>query len=434
MAAHEPHDIRAPLLDPDAEAAEAREPVADSSVQLADKASSSGGAWPLTTAIMVGEMLGVGSLAMPAAFARLGWVAALSVLVAMGAAVAFSGVMFSRLGTLLPGARSFDDLGAAAFGRRGRILAFCTVNVAIFAAPALLHLTCAESLQQIFAHQGLTHTQAILIIAAVILPLSQARHLEHVSWLSLVGTLGMLTALGVACGKLLFMAPRHEPAAPTPSGSTPPSDPEIRHGFYAVLVALMDAVFAFGGQQNWVRYMTGLKKKAHFKYAATAASAIMTAAFIIMGSVGYWRLGTHFDQTQPITSVLPLDAWTPVMNGGLLAHCILAYQIDLNVWAHTALLLVAPRYADPQPPTAPPSDHRRSAMLWLLFSLLGAACCTLIAWVVPFFNTVMGLIAAIGDMSAAFVLPAAFCLVLTRRRMRRPPNLCIARDGSAVAE
>lgn len=97
-----------------------------------------------------------------------------AVLVAMGVAVAFSGVMFSRLGTLLPGARSFDDLGAAAFGRRGRILAFCTVNVAIFAAPALLHLTCAESLQQIFAHQGLTHTQAILIIAAVIIPLTQA--------------------------------------------------------------------------------------------------------------------------------------------------------------------------------------------------------------------------------------------------------------------
>lgn len=91
----------------------------------------------------------------------------------MGAAVAFSGVMFSRLGTLLPGARSFDDLGAAAFGRRGRILAFCTVNVAIFAAPALLHLTCAESLQQIFAHQGLTHTQAILIIAVIIIPLTQ---------------------------------------------------------------------------------------------------------------------------------------------------------------------------------------------------------------------------------------------------------------------
>ncbi len=82
----------------------------------------------------------------------------------------------------------------------------------------------------------------------------QVRGLEHVSWLSLVGTLGMLTALGVACIKLLMMAPppeqgRHASAV----GSDPPSDPELQHGFYAVLVALMDIVFAFGGQQNWVR-------------------------------------------------------------------------------------------------------------------------------------------------------------------------------------
>lgn len=75
--------------------------------------------------------------------------------------------------------------------------------------------------------------------------------------------------------------------------------------------------------------MIGIRKKAHFKYAASAASAIMTTAFVVMGSVGYWRLGNNFDQTQPITSVLPLDAWTPVMNGGLLAHCLLAYQVSI---------------------------------------------------------------------------------------------------------
>ena len=81
----------------------------------------------------------------------------------------------------------------------------------------------------------------------------QVRGLEHVSWLSLVGTLGMMTAMGVACAKLLLMVP---PASPD-SGALaarrhPPSDPELRHGFYAILVALMDIVFAYGGQQNWV--------------------------------------------------------------------------------------------------------------------------------------------------------------------------------------
>lgn len=94
-------------------------------------------------------------------------------------------------------------------------------------------------------------------------------------------------------------------------------------------------------------------------------------------------------------------------------------QIDLNVWAHTVLLLLAPQWADPPHAAAPLSHQRASAVAWLTASLLGAAWCTLIAWAVPFFSTVMGLIAAVGDMSAAFILPALFCLRLVRPAMRR---------------
>ena len=96
-----------------------------------------------------------------------------AVLVAMGAAVSFSGFMYARLGQKLPRAKGFDDFASAAYGRWGRILSYCTVYVAIFAVPALLHLTSAESLLQIFKPQGLTRVGANLIIAAVIIPLAQ---------------------------------------------------------------------------------------------------------------------------------------------------------------------------------------------------------------------------------------------------------------------
>lgn len=93
-------------------------------------------------------------------------------------------------------------------------------------------------------------------------------------------------------------------------------------------------------------------------------------------------------------------------------------QIDLNVWAHTLLLLAAPQWADPVPSSAPAAEHRKSALLWLVTSLLGAAVATAIAWSVPFFSTICGLIAAVGDMAAAFILPALFCLRLVRPAMR----------------
>lgn len=57
----------------------------------------------------------------------------------------------------------------------------------------------------------------------------------------------------------------------------------------------------------------------------------------------YIRLGTGVDATKPITSVVPQDrVLTPIMNAGLFVHCVLAYQINLNVWSDVVLHLVRP--------------------------------------------------------------------------------------------
>lgn len=54
----------------------------------------------------------------------------------------------------------------------------------------------------------------------------------------------------------------------------------------------------------------------------------MTVAYLAVGSVGYYRLGSHFDLTKPLTSILPQDAWLMAANIGLLAHCIVAYMVS----------------------------------------------------------------------------------------------------------
>ena len=50
-------------------------------------------------------MLGLGALSLPSAFARLGWAGAVSTIVLGGVGMAFSGVLFSRLGMRVPKAR-----------------------------------------------------------------------------------------------------------------------------------------------------------------------------------------------------------------------------------------------------------------------------------------------------------------------------------------
>jgi hypothetical protein len=47
--------------------------------------------------------------------------------------------------------------------------------------------------------------------------------------------------------------------------------------------------------------------------------------------VGYSIYGTSLDIHKPISSVIEQDAWSVVVNAGLFLHCIIAYQININV-------------------------------------------------------------------------------------------------------
>ena len=138
----------------------------------------------------------------------------------------------------------------------------------------------------------------------------------------------------------------------------------------------------------------------------------MTVLYVIMGSVGYYRLGSIFDFSRPVTSILPHDAWNVVMNAGVFVHCIFAYQINLNVWADMVLHVVAPHMND--------SSTRRTTtgrLLWAAVIVVGIAFSFAISVFFPFFSIVMALIASIGDLAAAYALPAMFNLKLLGDRM-----------------
>jgi hypothetical protein len=70
----------------------------------------------------------------------------------------------------------------------------------------------------------------------------------------------------------------------------------------------------------------------------SAAHAVM---YIMIGCVGYYRLGADFDKSKPVTSVLPQDIWTSLANVGLLAHCIIAYMVRSFYLPHSTGVLVA---------------------------------------------------------------------------------------------
>lgn len=72
-------------------------------------------------------------------------------------------------------ARVFDDFGGAAMGAWGRRFTYVTVYATILAEPIIFHLTSMEALQQIFYGSGITPIFAAIVVAAVMIPLSQVR-------------------------------------------------------------------------------------------------------------------------------------------------------------------------------------------------------------------------------------------------------------------
>jgi hypothetical protein len=46
---------------------------------------------------------------------------------------------------------------------------------------------------------------------------------------------------------------------------------------------------------------------------------------------------------RPISSVIGQDSWTVAMNAGIFLHCIIAYQVNVNVWCSLLLHVTVPK-------------------------------------------------------------------------------------------
>lgn len=157
---------------------------------------------------------------------------------------------------------------------------------------------------------------------------------------------------------------------------------------------------------------------------------------MLLGVVAYWKLGSSFDTSQPITSVLPRDGWTVLMNAALLVRCIVAFTLNISeccasaapvccsatdaLWCHLSAPLLT--MSDPTCPRTPPDVYtdmgtRLARPLldrlpplvgeaaaprvgWAAVSLAGLALSFLVAFAVPFFSTMLSFIAVFGDVLA----------------------------------
>lgn len=129
---------------------------------------------------------------------------------------------------------------------------------------------------------------------------------------------------------------------------------------------------------------------------------------------GYYKLGPDFDHTMPLTSILPRDGWTVVMNVALLVRCLVAFTLNANVFTDLWTRLGQPYLSCLEAAVGPQAAPRAS---WAVVSVAGLVLSFLVAWAVPFFSTLLAFVAGFGDILAPYTLPALFGLVLLRNEL-----------------
>ena len=366
-----------------------------------------------TFVILLADMFGLGALTLPSVAARLGWIPATVALLVAATGACYSGRLFTLLAAAVPNASAFCDYGSAALGSTGTRLVYATVYTVIAFEPPIFALTCVEAVRTLAP--SLSRAAAGLLVSAAVLPLAQARHLEDVAALAWVGVAGMVVAVGAAVVGLLAAAdtrPIRKHRVPTEL---------VAHGVGAAAkgAAFMDLIFATGGQVNHVRYIAGMANKRDFGTCVAATIGVMTLFYGVIGGVGYYILGSRFDFTAPVTSVLPPGPATTLANVGLLAHTILAYVININVWSDVALHLTKAKNEDDDQPTDATTAHATtSRTVWALTTTLCVAFSALVAHLVPAFSSLMAVIASMGDLAGAYALPAVFVLALAPAALR----------------
>ncbi|KAK9845239.1 hypothetical protein WJX81_000853 [Elliptochloris bilobata] len=351
-------------------------------------------------------------------FARLGYVPAVCVIVSTAAATMYSGILISRLCRAVPDAVIFGDIGDAALGRRGRWLSYAVIYATDATRCIILHLAATQALQAAVARPDIPLLVYGLVVAGAALVFAQIRSLSELGWFLSAGTLAQLVALALIAWGLL--------AAPAPEARTRLVVGGGAGALAPALIAVMNIIFAFGGQFAFVEIITAMRRPREFPAAVGASTPLMAALYLLLGAIGYWSRGE--DSPELIIFGMGTGPAARAAAAAILLQALAQYLVNLNVWTHNILTLVARRRAGLSSAgrslcdVRTACDHARAP--WAVASAGVVAYSCAVAVALPFFSTLVGLVTSVTYLTCAYTLPAWFTLLLVPEMPRGERALC----------
>ncbi|KAI9274789.1 transmembrane amino acid transporter protein-domain-containing protein [Phascolomyces articulosus] len=353
-------------------------------------------------------LLGIGILAMPLGFKIAGWVIGVLVFIFCFGVTNYTAKILAECLDAKHGSQTYGDIGAAAFGTKGRIMVSAIFITELIAVSVALVVFMSDEINALFP--GLNPILLNVVSFFVLTPMLfvPVRHLSYASLLGIVIALHILF--------ILFFDGLSKPDAP--GSLIEPAETDLLPPNWSALPLSFGLIMAgFAGHSVFPTIYRDMENPRDYKAVVDWTYVATAIVYFFIAAAGYRMFGrdTLEEITQNLISipeynravnlfVLWLLALNPVAKYGLsLSPVNLTWQIAL--------------LRNPNVETWCQGSIWRVRFLTITGTVLLSAMIVFIAYIFPAFDKVMGLLGSLFAFIISAVFPLSCHLKLFRNTM-----------------
>ncbi|TVU13977.1 hypothetical protein EJB05_37417, partial [Eragrostis curvula] len=359
---------------------------------------------------------GIGLLSIPYALSQGGWLS-LAIFVTIAVICYYTGLLLQRCIDASPLVSTYPDIGALAFGQRGRLAVALFMYLELFLVAVDFLILEGDNLEKLFpaasgVQVGALHVggrQAFALAAAlVVLPTTWFSSLSVLAYVAAAGALASVVLVAAVLWVAVFDGVGFHERGRLVHWAGMPS-------------AMSLYSFCFSGHAVFPMIYTGMKDRKKFPMMLFICFTLSTLSYALMGIIGYLMYGDALESQ--VTLNLP---------SGKVSSKVAIYTTLVNPLTKYALVVapIAEAVEDELGLRVAAAKGRPLLLRVAVRTALVAATAT-VALAVPFFGDVVSLTGALLSCSATMLLPC-LCYLRVRAKMIVRPSEKMYRLETAV--
>jgi vesicular inhibitory amino acid transporter len=358
--------------------------------------------WVDSTFILLGCIMGSGTLGLPNAMATLGWYMGITVCVVFGFFAVYSGLLLSRVRNLFcPEVEGFCDVAFIVSGPRFEGFTRWAIWMNwLFLLPYYLMASSHAIQVAIGEHTMCFYYRALCVMAALLIPL-QLRTLNSLSILAGSSGFAIVAAMVFTLADFVLVSE----LVGTPAANTTLL-PEAGTEFTVVYGSTASFIFAYQGQSIFLEVMREMKKPEAFPKTVGVANITMMLVYLTITMICYHYKG---DTLPPFLPDAIETHWIRVVVGSLVAFNLYSSYLLTNV------PLAIAWHERIWPSTARDYTSAKARFHWFIITSGLLLFSFAVANSIPFFGAFQGMIGSALGAPILFGWPALFFVLASKR-------------------